>query len=617
MIENTVNKPESRGKKFGKSVGNFFNKEFKNIDSIRLNINKTVTNVQSFGKTLPTTEIIDRVENAEYTDLFGGSIIFTGLYIIVFFIICIVLFSYTHLRSYQKEWETIKCFSFFPILSGIINPKEGQSIVDSIGETYKQCATEIVDTTPAIQDNVRNLQSAKRSIEQAKMANTDGYREIVNEIEIDTENNKRYFNDVESMVKFFGMYGQKMYSGMYDMYGKFMGTIFSILYAVESGYYSIRGFMVVLKEASIFTLTAMGTFIVSQTAYFVALVGRLIWALLTINQNTTKLVLSQLAITVMFMFFGFIVIPILAYVSIFMIILIDLSSTVLDTTACFGEDTSLELLNGTTRKIQDINLNEVLADGSVVVSLIKVPYNKYRDKLVSIDGIIVTSEHNIKHRNQFIEVGSLRDSIKDVLEYTKTWLYCINTNTKQIQIGKHVFLDWDDMNYHERRTYENNLHIVKHSNSFYYNHLYVNMISGLDGNTKVKMFNGDIKCVCELESGDLTDNKEVVFGVMRVSGKYSPLVTTNMMKSIKHTANIAFQSKDKQDAYDENMVIKTSQFVDTIYHVITSKGTITIIDDDRNDKKTNTYTIFDYDKTNERVLYHKKSWREIYNPNDI
>lgn len=600
-----------------------------NLNDIITNVSNTANQkianpIKKWNETnqslLTHTEILQQIEDAEFTDLYGGSIVFTGLFIIVFILVCIFLFSYTYLKSFREEWNTVKCFSYFPLFAGIIDPKEGKSMADSIGDTYKECAENIVVTNEGIKDNARNVQSVKNSINEIKHKNTKRYHEIDKKINMDMEKSVNYFNDFQGLMKYFAMYGQKIYSGMYDIYGRFIGSVISVIYGVETSYYVLKGYIKVLEEALWFQIGSMITFVLYLPGYMTTLIVKIFIAIFSFDESARKSVLFQLLLTILFMLFGLIVIPVLTIISGIILGIIDKTNTIIidNIPACFAHDTPIKLLDETTVPIQNIQINDVLSDGSVVISTIKVPYNKYKDKLVSIDDIIVTTEHKIKYKNHFVEVGSLRDSIKNVDKYTKEWLYCINTNTKQIQIKDKVFLDWDDMDYHERRVFERNLHIVKHPNSFYYNHLYVNMISGLDGNTKVRMFNDNIKRLKDLEVGDLTENKEVILGVMKISGKYTPLVTTNIIKNVKHTCNIAFADKIYQDFYDKKMKINTSGFVNTLYHVVTNKGTITITNDNSvNDNNQidslKSYTLLDYDKTNERILNYKTSWIELYN----
>jgi hypothetical protein len=118
-------------------------------------------------------------------------------------------------------------------------------------------------------------------------------------------------------------------------------------------------------------------------------------------------------------------------------------------TICFSPDTLLKLKSGEKIKMKDIQLGEIIENGSQVTAVLKIkgneysPYYKIFSKELN-DYIYVTGEHKIQHKdtNRFISVESCDYAIKT--EIQDDVLSCLVTDDNLIKIGEHVFWDWED-----------------------------------------------------------------------------------------------------------------------------------------------------------------------------
>jgi hypothetical protein len=116
---------------------------------------------------------------------------------------------------------------------------------------------------------------------------------------------------------------------------------------------------------------------------------------------------------------------------------------------CFDPETKLKLKNGSVVKMKDINLGDVLEDGSEVVATMQInnttDEDVYRLKNAGHDDedIYVTGSHLIYDNGNFI---SVREHPEAILEKTRElkWFSCLITNTHKIKIGKEIFWDWED-----------------------------------------------------------------------------------------------------------------------------------------------------------------------------
>ena len=119
--------------------------------------------------------------------------------------------------------------------------------------------------------------------------------------------------------------------------------------------------------------------------------------------------------------------------------------------SCFHPNTMLKLENGNIKSMKDIDLGDVLADGSIVESVMKidnkikqVPLYLIKGEGVNGDDIYVTGSHLVfdKNINKFIKVENYKKAVLSKVE-TK-WFSCLITNNHKIPIGNELFWDWED-----------------------------------------------------------------------------------------------------------------------------------------------------------------------------
>ena len=118
---------------------------------------------------------------------------------------------------------------------------------------------------------------------------------------------------------------------------------------------------------------------------------------------------------------------------------------------CFYPETSIKLLNGNIKAIKDIDLGDVLEDGSIVESVMKIDNKRENIPLyviekegVNSEDIYVTGSHLVfdTQSNKFIKVENYK---KATLSNLKTdWFSCLITSRNKILIGNEVFWDWED-----------------------------------------------------------------------------------------------------------------------------------------------------------------------------
>lgn len=108
---------------------------------------------------------------------------------------------------------------------------------------------------------------------------------------------------------------------------------------------------------------------------------------------------------------------------------------------CFSPNTIIKLQNGESRKIHELELGDVLVNGSIVDATMKI---KNRDdpyyKLPS--DILVTGSHYVKDGDTFKQVKDLPDA--EATTQVDSVVYCLVTSDHKIPVGDYIFWDWED-----------------------------------------------------------------------------------------------------------------------------------------------------------------------------
>ena len=108
---------------------------------------------------------------------------------------------------------------------------------------------------------------------------------------------------------------------------------------------------------------------------------------------------------------------------------------------CFSPNTIIKLQNGESRKIHELELGDVLVNGSVVDATMKI--KNQDDPYYKLPGdILVTGSHYVKDGDTFKQVKNLADA--EATTQVDSVVYCLVTSDHKIPVGDYVFWDWED-----------------------------------------------------------------------------------------------------------------------------------------------------------------------------
>ena len=118
---------------------------------------------------------------------------------------------------------------------------------------------------------------------------------------------------------------------------------------------------------------------------------------------------------------------------------------------CFYPSTLVKLQNGVIKSMKDINLGDILENGAIVESVLKIDNKREREPLYVIfkgginkENIYVTGSHLVydKKNDKYTKVKNYSEAVLSKVE--TDWFSCLITSNHTIPIGSQLFWDWED-----------------------------------------------------------------------------------------------------------------------------------------------------------------------------
>jgi hypothetical protein len=115
-------------------------------------------------------------------------------------------------------------------------------------------------------------------------------------------------------------------------------------------------------------------------------------------------------------------------------------------TFCFPGNTIINLTGNKSVKIKDIKIGNIIdnKDGTTSTVTGTFKFHAKGQDIVSINDVVVSTNHYLKYNNAFIMAGDHPDAVKIGKWESDEPLYCLNTNNHVICINNITFLDYDE-----------------------------------------------------------------------------------------------------------------------------------------------------------------------------
>ena len=426
-----------------------------------------------------------------YIDEYGGSILFTfiGVSIIGFFLLKIFI---AHNKDYYlNNWERERCNPLILPVSGYINKPPGKTEFESTYDNFYGCTNSILNS---VSHTFIGPFIALAHTMQGSMENIDGIVGLMRERLAGVTDNlhnviKNLFGSLSSAL--LPIY--KSLIKVKDMFMKFQGVMAVMVYSIYTAY---LGIITGLKT----TANMMKTVMYALVAVMIPLLAfPPTWA---VAAPLLAIFGSMAAVTgVMYHHLADV-----AGLPRFKI-----PKTPKRKRRCFDGNVELLLHNGRIKKMCDIEVGDKLfASGKVTAK-----FDVYRDneEMFMLDNVVVTGNHSVWRSTQWISVAEHEEARK-LENYEAEKIYCINTESKCITINERIFSDWDDLEEFEVKTMARNTGIMdlsKHKKD-----MHKMLQGGFDGEVVLKMNNGKIKFLKDIENGDLLEGNNRVVSTVRM-----------------------------------------------------------------------------------------------------
>jgi hypothetical protein len=461
--------------------------------------------------------INETYDKLSYFDLYGNSVIifiFLTLFVFIVFSYCKVMQTK---ESIADDWVNQRCKPQNMLFAGLITRPEGTSAFQYTSDNFQYCVQDILTniTSYALQPFQYMIQSLTQVFEQ--FANSiQQIREVINKL----RNNIRHFaEDILSRILNIMIPIQKIFIALMDTFQKIQGTMTAGLYTMLGSYYTLQALMGAILELIVKVLVSLVIIIVG------------LWILPFTWPAAASMTVVFLSIAI----------P-LSIIIYFMTEVLHIKSSAIPKLRCFDEHTLIPLQNGNKIHIKDVNVGDILTNGSYVTAKIKV--TSANMKIFRLNNIVVSESHLVKYKNKWIRVGEHPSA--EQIDYNKEFLYCLNTSNKIIELSGITFSDWDEI-------IDDKLNGLNKENKNIQNleNIHEFLDNGFEENIKIKLHKNE-KQISQIKIGDILENGSVVYGLVEVDTrklrKYTNKITPNKLYHLLTTdGSLKINSVDVKD----------------------------------------------------------------------
>lgn len=375
-------------------------------------------------------------DNAKYLDTYGGSYYGTILLFIVFFLIVGYLLVQINLEPLKKKFPQNKCNPAYIPFAGFIAKPPDQTAMEFTASNFSMCINQVLTMI------VHNYTKPVNTI--VNMLNTI-FLSLMKAVAIIQKTVYRLKNLMHELMQLIMsrimaaiMPFIKMIIKIKDSFGKLGAIMGSVLQMLIGLYLAAKAWMGSLIALTILYLVIiaailMVVFIIPIFGPPIALFGLVAWVImatalgLIVGYITYILALTKATVPSKPVF------PPPPDIWPF----------------CFEPDTPVNMSDGKTKKMKNIQIGDVLENDITVISTIKIQgnpenpfYTIWSDELNT--EILVTGTHKIINpkNNEEIFVKDFDKAEKSI--FWSPVLYCLITDKHTIPIGEYTFKDWED-----------------------------------------------------------------------------------------------------------------------------------------------------------------------------
>jgi hypothetical protein len=429
-----------------------------------------------------TNKISKLYTNLTYIDDYSSSVILFSFITLVLILICVYCYVMIRAESIKRDWINQRCKPNVIPFAGFINKPDNMSATEYTSENFRYCTqsilknvsnaavspyTDIISTLTNLSGEFTESMNDARQISSKIRDNMAGTTSVV-------------YEKVQSAITPM----QPLFDAVKTFFAKLNGVMTTFLYTINGLNMTLKSLMGSIAELCVDALIAMAAAIL------------VLWA---IAVWVWPVAIPAGIATALYAFLASMLVPLLLFMK---------SATAVQPSVCFDKSTEIVMNDGTTTKMVDIQVGDVLSDSNVVTAKLKL--SATGAQMYNLNGVIVSESHTVKHDDKWILVSKHPEAQK-VYSYAEPYIYCLNTSSKKIVINDACFADWDEI--------YNDEHIDSlKKNAGLNSSIHESMDSGFTGNTKIQLQDGTFKPISDIQIGDILLQGESVYGLVEIRG---------------------------------------------------------------------------------------------------
>jgi len=502
-------------------------------------------------------KIEELYSKATFTEKYGLDMWVATIICILFFIAITYFTILNNIQPIKADWLTKRCNPDVIPFAGMINAPQGTKPFKYTGENFTFCIRSILGTiaddafkpVKYLISMVSKIFSVLAEAVNAIRKEFDNIRDSITHISASIMG--RSLNIVIPIMKFM--------LTIKNMMDKSLGVMAVSVNSVMAAFLSAESLMLFLFK--MFIVVLVGIAVLAMLFWTIPFIG----PILAIAATATFILLMIPTIRV----------------KLFMDDILNLQvASPPSVPSCFAGDTLVILRDNFIKTISEIEIGDVLLDGSKVTGTMKL--SSKNQAIYTLDNVIVTGNHSVYHVDAgWIPVEKHPDSI-EAKHFKEPYVFCINTDTKIICLGRMIYADWDDLDeidLGDMRSSCVNIGVLPQNFTVKDIHHYLD--TGFHEESCVTLKDGDVTTIKEVKIGETLLNGEKVVGKIKIDAKDLHGVyyyNINGIK-IKCSKNITIHDSDKTCESVKNtsfMYGNEITDIDYLYHIVTDLGTLNI-----------------------------------------
>ena len=489
--------------------------------------------------------------NLTYFDDYSGSI---GIYVLITFaaiLVCVYCYVMIRAETIKKDWINQRCKPNIIPFAGLINKPDNMTATEYTVENFSYCTNDIMKSISKtslapftqITDQMTGIASG-----------LNGSLNVMRELSASMKDSLGdAANNVAESVKAVGAPLQHIFTIFKTVLAKINGVLTVCLYSILGMYSTLKVLLNSVVDMSVgILLTIAGVILAFIAMSFIPFVGPVFATLAA-------------GLSVGYAFCLAMLVPLITILN---------SATKAPSAslkACFDPSVEIIMNDGSAKRIVDIQVGDILADSNVVTAKLKL--SSVGSEMYRLNDVIVSHSHTVGHNRNWISVSDHPDAI-NIVEYSEPYIYCLNTNSKEIIINGMTFVDWDEI---YTRDHIDNLNLHAKQNGS----IHTVMDSGFVGNAKIELRDGSSKEIRNIQIGDILQQGEQVYGAVEIKADDLIQYKYNFGKNVFIDGgpnltvcdpNVSFTTT--MDIHKSMKALKTRQ-EDKLYHILTDKQKFT------------------------------------------